>query len=128
MTDASSTSSVSQPTVTTPEHPYYGLYGHYWKASRDVPPIKWLPKNKKLCACDDHQASQWPMDHAVITIPPCAYKCPYCPKFDALDTTDPQVVKLRAHIKRNYLKKMPDEFPGLTVTPGRVTKPRVPNP
>ncbi|KAJ5165542.1 uncharacterized protein N7500_007372 [Penicillium coprophilum] len=123
---ASPTPSEFQPAETTLEHAYYGLYGHYWKASRDIPPTKWLPKNKKLCACDDHQSTQWPMDHAVITVPPCAYKCPYCPKFDTLGTTDPQVVKLRGHIKRDHLKKNPHEFPGLTVTPGRVTKARAP--
>ncbi|OQE35402.1 hypothetical protein PENCOP_c013G02499 [Penicillium coprophilum] len=122
---ASPTPSEFQPTETTLEHGYYGLYGHYWKASRDVSLTKWLAKNKKLCACDDHQSTQWPMDQAVITIPPCAYKCPYCPKFDTLGTTDPQVVKLCAHTERDH-KINPYEFPGLTVTLGRVTKARAP--
>ncbi|CRL29467.1 unnamed protein product [Penicillium camemberti] len=126
--DTSKTPAEPQPTEAAPESPYYGMYGHYWKSNRDVPPTKWLEENKKLCACDEHQASQWPMEHAIITIPPCAYKCPYCPKFDNLETTNSQVVKLRAHIKRDHLKKMPHEFLGLSVTPGRVTKPRAPKP
>ncbi|OQD72115.1 hypothetical protein PENPOL_c001G03590 [Penicillium polonicum] len=126
--DISTTSAKSQPTEAAPASPYYGMYGHYWKSNRDVPPTKWLQENKKLCACDAHQASQWPMEHAIITIPPCAYKCPYCPKFDKLETTNPQVVKLRAHIKRDHLKRKPEDFLGLSVTPGRVTKPRVPKP
>ncbi|CAP96481.1 hypothetical protein PCH_Pc21g15840 [Penicillium rubens Wisconsin 54-1255] len=79
------------------------MYGHYWRSSRPVPPTKWIQENKKLCACGDHQPCQWPMEHAVITIPPCAYKCPYCPKFDDLMCKKPQVVKLRAHIKRDHL-------------------------
>ncbi|KAJ6185424.1 Major facilitator superfamily domain general substrate transporter [Penicillium mononematosum] len=109
MTNESSTiPSEPQPAEPVPANPYYGIQ-----------------ENKKLCACDDHQACQWPMEHAVITIPPCAYKCPYCPKFDDLMCKDPQVVKLRAHIKRDHLKRKPQDFLGLTVTPGRVTKPRV---
>ncbi|KAJ5803858.1 uncharacterized protein N7518_000161 [Penicillium psychrosexuale] len=119
--DALTTPSESQPTEPAPTSPYYGMYGHYWKSNRNVPPTKWLQESKKLCACDTHQASQWPMEHALITIPRCAYKCPYCPKFDTLDSTEPQVVKLRAHIKRK-----PYEFLGLAVTPARVTKARVP--
>ncbi|CAG7974911.1 unnamed protein product [Penicillium nalgiovense] len=125
--DSSTIPSEPQPTEAAPANPYYGMYGHYWKSSRAVPPTKWLQENKKLCACDDHQACQWPMEHAVITIPPCAYKCPYCPKFDDLMCKNPQVVKLRAHIKRDHLRK-PQDFLGLTVTPGRVTKARVPKP
>ncbi|KAK4868706.1 hypothetical protein LT330_006908 [Penicillium expansum] len=123
--DTSTTTSAAQPTEAAPATPYYGIQ-----------------ETKKLCACEDHQASQWPMEHAVITIPPCAYKCPYCPKFDDRETSVAQVVKLRAHIKRDHLvrlsfvddlrhtdiyqKKKPDEFIGLSVTPGRVTKPRAP--
>ncbi|KAI2695469.1 hypothetical protein DTO013E5_6059 [Penicillium roqueforti] len=122
-TDASTTPSESQLTGPGPTSPFYGMYGHYWKSNRDVPPTKWLQESKKLCACDAHQASQWPMEHALITIPRCAYKCPYCPKFDTLDSTEPQVVKLRAHIKRKSY-----EFLGFAVTPARVTKARVPKP
>ncbi|KAJ9485809.1 hypothetical protein VN97_g7541 [Penicillium thymicola] len=64
--DTSTTPALSQPTEPAPTSPYYGMYGHYWKLNRDVSPTKWIQESKKLCACDEHQASQWPMEHAII--------------------------------------------------------------
>ena len=40
--DTSTTSAEPQPTEAAPASPYYGMYGHYWKSNRDVPPTKWL--------------------------------------------------------------------------------------
>lgn len=40
--DTSKTPAEPQPTEAAPESPYYGMYGHYWKSNRDVPPTKWL--------------------------------------------------------------------------------------
>ncbi|KAJ5685128.1 hypothetical protein N7536_007747 [Penicillium majusculum] len=131
----------SQPTEAAPGSPYYGVYGHYWKSNRDVPPTKWLRIRSSALVMSTSQANgRW--NTRSLQFLPCAYKCPYCPKFDNLETTTPQVVKLRAHIKRDHLvrlsvvdglrytdiyqKKKPHDFLGLSVTPGRVTKPRTP--
>ncbi|KAJ5795231.1 hypothetical protein N7457_001830 [Penicillium paradoxum] len=115
-------------TPTSPDEPKYAesstqdahhmMFGHYWNSTRDVPPSSISQGNKKICNCVNHQASQWPMDHAIIKLPSCTYKCPYCPAFDDELDPVPQAAKVRAHIKRVHVRKE-SEFPGLTVQPAR---------
>ncbi|KAJ5146442.1 uncharacterized protein N7515_001006 [Penicillium bovifimosum] len=80
-------------------------------------------EGKKLCSCELHTPFQWPMDHAVIALRPCTYKCPYCPEFDDLEDTTPRVSEVQQHIQEVHLVNV-DEFPGLTIVATRALLPR----
>ncbi|CAI7612586.1 unnamed protein product [Penicillium viridicatum] len=88
--------------------------GDCWKSSRPIEPTFWAP-NAKLCDCPEHAETTWPAEHAILLIPDCAKRCPYCPwkteKSAKIGNPAPMV---RRHIRQYHLKHG-NYYPGITV-------------
>ncbi|KAJ5838457.1 uncharacterized protein N7525_003645 [Penicillium rubens] len=99
------------------------LRGFYWtRIDPKVQPNYWVQR-KKVCACRQHSSTQWPVDHAMIEIPPCAFRCPYC---TALDTANgrPQPGRVKRHISTAHIRKQGDFYVGLRVSCKCTSKPK----
>ncbi|CRL18070.1 unnamed protein product [Penicillium camemberti] len=94
--------------------------GDCWQSSRPIEPTFWAP-NAKLCDCPEHSETTWPAEHAILFIPNCAKRCPYCPwksgKSAKVGSPAPMV---RRHIRQYHLKHG-NYYPGITVDPLRVS-------
>ncbi|KGO77541.1 hypothetical protein PITC_059810 [Penicillium italicum] len=92
-----------------------------WHSTRPIEPTFWAP-NAKLCDCPEHFETTWPAEHAILFIPDCAKRCPYCPwKTEKSAKVGSPAPMLRRHIRQYHLKDHADDFPGVTVDPLRVS-------
>ncbi|KAJ9490929.1 hypothetical protein VN97_g2333 [Penicillium thymicola] len=95
-------------------------HGDCWKSSRPIEPTFWAP-NAKLCDCPEHSETTWPAEHAILFIPDCAKRCPYCPwKTEKSAKVGNPAPMLRRHIRQYHLKHG-NYYPGITVDPIRVS-------
>ncbi|KAJ5878195.1 hypothetical protein N7455_001660 [Penicillium solitum] len=95
-------------------------HGDCWKSSRPIEPTFWAP-NAKLCDCPEHSETTWPAEHAILLIPDCAKRCPYCPwKTDRSAKVGNPAPMVRRHIRQYHLKHG-NYYPGITVDSLRVS-------
>ncbi|KAG0160971.1 hypothetical protein PDIDSM_8503 [Penicillium digitatum] len=96
-------------------------YADCWHSTRPIEPAFWAP-NSKLCDCPEHSETTWPAEHAVLFIPDCAKRCPYCPwKTEKSAKAGNPAPMLRRHMRQYHLKEHRDDYPGITVDPLRVS-------
>ncbi|KAJ5207217.1 hypothetical protein N7472_003665 [Penicillium cf. griseofulvum] len=114
--------SKAQDRLEPPKNPWVTgdgspLRGFYWvRADPKVQPNYWIQR-KKLCECRQHFSTQWPVDHVVITIPACAFKCPYCTALDNQEKDQrPCPGRVKRHISAAHIKKQGDFYVGLQIS------------
>ncbi|KAJ5411073.1 uncharacterized protein N7487_005432 [Penicillium crustosum] len=94
-------------------------HGDCWQSSRPIEPTFWAP-NAKLCDCPEHSETTWPAEHAILFIPDCAKRCPYCPwKTDKSAKVGNPAPMVRRHIRQYHLKHG-NYYPGISVESLRV--------
>ncbi|KAI2742766.1 hypothetical protein DTO013E5_4889 [Penicillium roqueforti] len=101
-------------TATALPDPSSWPHGDCWKSSRPTEPTSWAP-NAKLCDCPQHPETTWPAEHAILFIPDCAKRCPYCSwKTEKTAKIGNPAPMLRRHIRQYHLKEG-DKYPGISV-------------
>ncbi|KXG52988.1 Zinc finger, C2H2 [Penicillium griseofulvum] len=92
--------------------------GSYWTYFGTGEPQVWANPPKMICDCGTHGAWQWPTQYAELTIAPCAFRCPYCDRFNKAGKTTHQASNLRRHIRATHIQGHPMEYGTLVVMPG----------
>ncbi|KAJ5964673.1 uncharacterized protein N7479_004549 [Penicillium vulpinum] len=103
----------TNPWVTSDGSP---LRGYYWmRTDPEMQPNYWVQR-KKVCECRQHFPAQWPVDHVVIRIPACAFRCPYCTALDNVEKDQrPCPSRVKRHISTTHIKKQADFYVGLQI-------------
>ncbi|CDM26948.1 unnamed protein product [Penicillium roqueforti FM164] len=93
------------------------LCGFYWmRIDPKVQPNYWV-QPKKLCECWEHFPTQWPVDHVMIQIPACAFRCPYCTALDNVEKEGrPCPVRVKRHINAAHIRRQRDFYMGLQIS------------
>ncbi|KAJ9481614.1 hypothetical protein VN97_g11856 [Penicillium thymicola] len=93
------------------------LRGYYWmRIDPKVQPNYWV-QHKKVCECRDHFSTQWPVDHVIVQLPECAFRCPYCTALDNLEREKrPCPGRVKRHISAAHIRRQGNFYVGLQIT------------